>query len=1246
MKILRLGQLLLEVCLFVVFAASFSSAATVPTGFIESPVASGLASPTSMQFAPDGRLFICEQEGRLRVVKNGALLPTPFLTLSVSSTGERGLLGVAFDPAFATNRYVYVYYTTTTPVLHNRISRFTANGDVAVAGSEVVLFDLDPLSLSTAFHNGGAIAFGADGKLYAAVGDNTTGANAQSMTTVFGKILRLNADGTIPADNPFYGSTTGKNRAIWALGLRNPFSFAFNPGGTQMFINDVGETYAEEINDGQAGANYGWPNTEGPTTDSRYVSPLSAYYHTENSCAITGGAFYSPLTAQFPAEYAGDYFFADYCAGWIRTLDPANDNLITGFATGIASPVDLRVSDDGSLYYLARGTGLTTGTVTRVARTTSAPTITTHPLSVTARPGTAATFSVDAAGTAPLRYQWQRNGVNISGATARTYTVSPVAAVDNGARFRVIVSNDSGNALSNEALLTVTVNQAPSAQITSPAAGTLYSGGTVITYAGTATDPEDGTLAPAAFTWWVDFHHDTHLHPFLPPTSGACGGSFTVPTTGHTEANVWYRIHLTVQDSNGLTFTTERDVLPRKVQLTLATNPPGLQIRLDDQPISTPLVVDSVVGIERTIEGITPQTAGDATYTFSRWSDGGALKHLVATPAASPTYTASYDVSGGGAPPAPIPIASPVNGLLATYFDTINFTGASVTRIDPTVDFDWAAGVPVAGIGADTFSVRWTGQVEAPSTETYRFYTQSDDGVRLWVNGQRLIDNWTDHVATENSGTIALTAGQRATIVMETYENGGNAVAKLQWSSPSIAKVTIPSARLYPQTGRSAPGTQTTFLSDLPWTSATSGWGPVERDQSNGESAAGDGRPLTINGAVFSKGLGMHAAADVRFGLPSGCSQFQAEVGLDAEVGSNGSAVFQVWGDSELLYTSPLRGGGDARLSVNLPLAGPASLQLVVLNGGDNVTSDHVDWAMARVSCAPTMQGVYLSNLEWTSAASAWGPVERDRSNGEAVAGDGRSITLNGATFGKGLGVHAPADVRFALPAGCSQFQAEVGVDGETGSRGSVAFEVWAGGVRLYASPLLTGSGPSASLDVPLSGQTDLRLVVTSGDDGIALDHADWAMAQVTCPPGDTIYLSDLPSTGVISGWGPIERDHSNGEAGDGDGRSLSLRGTLFGKGLGVHAPSQVRYALPGGCSQFKAVIGVDDEVDGKGSVTFEVWVGGVKAYSSGVLTGSDQPVHLTVPLLGQRDLVLVVDAGEDIASDHADWAMARLTCP
>ena len=334
------------------------NAATVPPGFTDSVVANGLSSPTAMAFAPDGRIFVCQQGGALRVIKNGALLATPFLTVTVNSSGERGLLGVAFDPNFASNQLVYVYYTATTPTIHNRISTFIASGDVAMPGSETVILELNSLSAATN-HNGGAIHFGPDGRLYVAVGDNANSANAQSLTTRLGKMLRIASNGSIPSDNPFFNQTTGDNRAIWALGLRNPFTFSFQSGSTRMFINDVGENTWEEINDGIAGSNYGWSICEGfcNPPNANFRDPIFAYSNDAQTCAITGGAFYNPTVVQFPAEYLGDYFFSDFCGGWIRKLDPANGNAVTDFATGISSPVDLKVTADGSLYYLARGAG-------------------------------------------------------------------------------------------------------------------------------------------------------------------------------------------------------------------------------------------------------------------------------------------------------------------------------------------------------------------------------------------------------------------------------------------------------------------------------------------------------------------------------------------------------------------------------------------------------------------------------------------------------------------------------------------------------------------------------------------------------------------------------------------------------------------------------------------------------------------------------------------------------------------------
>jgi glucose/arabinose dehydrogenase len=410
-----------------------------------------------MTIAPDGRIFVCQQGGQLRVVKNGTLLATPFLTVNVDSSGERGLLGVAFDPAFATNRFLYVYYTVPLAPVHNRVSRFTAsaaNPDVVQAGSETPILDLPGLSSATN-HNGGAIHFGLDGRLYIAVGENANGANSPSLQTPLGKILRINADGTIPTDNPFFNQTTGINQSIWARGLRNPFTFGVQPGTGRIHVNDVGENTWEEVNLGTAGANYGWPTVEGPNPPGQagVTYPIHFYSHTGGNCAIVGAAFYNPATVNFPPEFVGRYFFGDLCGGFIRMLSPPDYAQSDGFATGISSLVDLAVGADGALYYLARGGG----ELFRVQLSANAaPQIAQQPQDVTVTEGDPATFRVTASGLATLRYQWQRNMVDVAGATSAAFTLASTTLADDGDVFRVVVTNDFGSATSDGATLTVT----------------------------------------------------------------------------------------------------------------------------------------------------------------------------------------------------------------------------------------------------------------------------------------------------------------------------------------------------------------------------------------------------------------------------------------------------------------------------------------------------------------------------------------------------------------------------------------------------------------------------------------------------------------------------------------------------------------------------------------------------------------------------------------------------------------------
>jgi hypothetical protein len=270
------------------------------------------------------------------------------------------------------------------------------------------------------------------------------------------------------------------------------------------------------------------------------------------------------------------------------------------------------------------------------------PSITTHPSSVTVSVGQSATFTVAATGAAPLSYQWQRNGVNISGATAASYTRSNAQLADSGSQFRCVVSNAAGSATSNAATLTVLGNAAPAPTILTPAETALYSGGQTIAFTGSATDAEDGNLAASAFTWEVVFHHDTHTHPAVGPITGTTAGSFTVPTTGETSSNVWYRVHLTVRDSTGQTSSVFRDVRPRTVQVTLATSPSGLSLTLDGQNVVAPYTFTGVVGIQRTLGAQSTQTTRGKAHDFVSWSDGGSQTHTISTPSAATTYTATY----------------------------------------------------------------------------------------------------------------------------------------------------------------------------------------------------------------------------------------------------------------------------------------------------------------------------------------------------------------------------------------------------------------------------------------------------------------------------------------------------------------------------------------------------------------------------------------------------------------------------
>ena len=781
-----------------------SAQTILPNGFAEEQYAHGLTNPTAMAFAPDPcppsgtpvhRLFVCEQAGTVRVFRNGVLQQRPFLTVTPDSCGERGLDGICFDPNFAANHYVYVYYTVPasgTAPPHNRLSRFTAdpaNPDVALAGSETRIMEMDNLG-AACIHNGSALHFGPDGKLYVSTGDPTS-LNSQSLNTVLGKILRINPvpenpdgtnpESTFPTDNPFYSTTTGKNRAIYVLGLRNPFTFNFQPGTGRMFIDDVGQSTREEINEGMGGRNYGWPTCEGPCQPpvAGLTNPIFAYQHnpnfTPNGCAITGGAFYNPPARcsgdppfGFPTSYVGQYFFMDFCSGWIYTMDPNQIDpaspygfhRINLFATNIHGfPTYLTVGPDRNLYYISR----TDGAVYQIRYPASlAPTIGTQPADILVGQGWPATFTVAASGVPPLHYRWQRNDTDIAGAAdASSYTFSnPIAATDNGARYRCIVTNSYGSAATREAVLSVITEQPPVPTINSPPPNTYYEAGDTISFAGSAVDghdiitgdPQDGVLGPNAFTWQVLFEHHSlnnpnhHTHPFFPPTSGIASGWFTIPLIGETDPDVWYRIFFTARDSYGLSTTVFRDVFPRHVQLSVTTSPVPLRIKLDGSPKSAPYPFWGVAHLIRNIGVDTPQIVNGLIYDFVSWSDNGGRFHNI-SPRTSTGYVANFwkrpSYGSITANPNPIQVTDGSGKGAATLL----WSSRQTSKVE--VHRDSPAGGLVARSGAGSFS-QLTNKVIQDGT---KFYLQ-DVSNNQPLTSDYTLDSVTLHVTVAPTGSI------------------------------------------------------------------------------------------------------------------------------------------------------------------------------------------------------------------------------------------------------------------------------------------------------------------------------------------------------------------------------------------------------------------------------------------------------------------------------------------------------------
>src|SRR5262245_11874324 len=631
-------------------------------------LATGFNLPTAIKFLPDGRMLVVELAGIIKVLPPPYTNPdpTPFLQLTnVGSAGvQQGIYDVALDPNFSTNHYYYIFYTATTPNV-DRLSRFTANSTLTgtVAGSEFIIYQ--DSEIANAEHHGGPINFSNDGKILVTTGEHFNAGEAQDLTKPRGKILRFNMDGTIPTDNPFYDGTGPNYDAIWALGLRNPFRAYYDAPTGRLIIGDVGgNTYStaiEEIDIGARGANYGWPNVEAPNGNPAYTDPAYYYPHNGRDAAVVAGFVYHGT--QFPSSYQGSFFFADYTQNWIKRLTFDANGKVSGVfnfepADGsVDGPygdiVYLTEGPDGALYYLDLGYSDISGTfgVSKIRRIefiqSDLPPVAAASASPTQGP-TPLTVYFSSSGSSdpegqPLSYSWNFGDGNTSTQAnpLHTYTIA------GSYQARLTVSDGVNSTFSTP--IAISAGNRPVVTISSPTDGALFRAGDVITFSGTATDTEDGTLPASAYTWNIDFLHEGHVHPGTPIT-GVTSGTFAIPTEGHDFSGFTrFRVTLTVTDSSGLQSSTSVTVFPEKVNLTFDAAPVGLTLYLDGIAHQAPFVYDTLIGFHHTIEARN-QTVGSNTYNFTSWSDGGTQMHTVVVPATAITYTATYNVVSTPAP--------------------------------------------------------------------------------------------------------------------------------------------------------------------------------------------------------------------------------------------------------------------------------------------------------------------------------------------------------------------------------------------------------------------------------------------------------------------------------------------------------------------------------------------------------------------------------------------------------------------
>ena len=791
--------------------AAPAAAVTLPPGFQESVAFSGLDTPTAIEFAPNGRVFVAEKSGIVKTYQSAAdttATQVADLRTQVHNYWDRGLLGLAVDPNFPTDPYVYLFYAYDAPpggtaptwgiagqttdgcpdppdgpggnedgcVVSGRISRLQIAGEVQSGPEQVLVPVVGCFQFPS--HIGGGLDFGADGNLYYSGGDGAgwdftdygqkgqplnpcgdppggvggamspptaEGGRLRSQdvrtsgdpTGLNGALIRIDPDsGAAAPGNPNFSSSDPNTRRIVGYGLRNSFRMAIRPGTNDVYMGEPGGQGIsgwEEINRvpdplSTPVRNFGWPCYEGgyengaPVNkkygsydaldlnlcetlyaDGTALPPWWAYKHAvpvvpgetcPNTSHASSGLAFAPASGNFPASYAGAFFFADYSRDciWVMRAGPGgvpDPSTVQNFAQGSPTPVDLEFDGSGQLYYA----DITGDSIKRINFTTAGNTPPTALAQADPQSGPVPlTVDFDATGSSDpnpgdtLTYRWDLDGDGqLDDSTAAqpsfTYNTAGVYTVTLEVTVTGLASDTD----------TVTINAGsggpPTASIDAPTSATTWRVGQTINFSGSGSDPDDGVLPASALDWSLIMHHcstptDCHEH-HIQDYENTAGGSFVAPSH---EYPSYLELRLTATDSGANTDTKTLRLDPETSMLTVQTSPAGLDVVIGEESGPSPLQHEAIVGANTTVSAPSPQTFDSRSHSFYSWSDGQPQTHTLAAPATDTTYTASY------APITPGTQTLTFSAAADTYVHeaspSTNFGTSNILRTDGGADAD------------------------------------------------------------------------------------------------------------------------------------------------------------------------------------------------------------------------------------------------------------------------------------------------------------------------------------------------------------------------------------------------------------------------------------------------------------------------------------------------------------------------------------------------------------------------------